>query len=118
MKLSNIWTQKEFLLEFNMSENLINLVTTIRDRKNKDEDKSYTSSLLSGGLPKCIDKMEEEFGELKEALNDNSNIVHEAADTIYHLLVTLEVADIKFEDVLNELENRKKQSGIEEKDNR
>ena len=101
-----------------MSENLINLAKTIRDRKNKDEDRSYTSSLLSGGLSKCIDKMEEEFGEIKEALNDKSNIVHEAADTIYHLLVTLEVADIKFEDVLEELENRKKQSGFEEKENR
>ena len=101
-----------------MSENLINLVKTIRDRKNKNEDKSYTSSLLSGGLSKCIDKMEEEFGELKEALNDNSNIVHEAADTIYHLLVTLEAADVKFEDILNELEIRKRQSGIEEKNNR
>ena len=99
-----------------MSENLINLVKIIRDRKNKD--KSYTSLLLSGGLSKCIDKMEEEFGELKVALNDNSNIVHEAADTIYHLLVTLEAADIKFEDVLKELEDRKKQSGIEEKNNR
>ena len=98
--------------------NLLNLVNTIRDRKNKDEDKSYTSSLLSGGLSKCIDKMEEEFGELKEALNEKSNIVHEAADTIYHILVALEVADIKFEDVLKELENRKKQSGIEEKNNR
>ena len=101
-----------------MSENLINLVETIRDRKNKDEDKSYTSSLLTGGLSKCIDKMEEEFGELKEALNDNCNVVHEAADTIYHLLVTLEAADIKLEDVLKEVENRKKQSGIEEKNNR
>ena len=93
-----------------MSENLLNLVNTIRDRKNKDEDKSYTSSLLSGGLSKCIDKMEEEFDELKEALNDKSNIVHEAADTIYHILVTLEAADIKFEDVLKELEDRKKQA--------
>jgi phosphoribosyl-ATP pyrophosphohydrolase len=101
-----------------MSENLINLVKIIRERKNKDGGKSYTSSLLSGGLSKCIDKMEEEFGELKEALNTNSNIVHEAADTIYHLLVALEVADIKFEDVLKELENRKKQSGVEEKNNR
>jgi phosphoribosyl-ATP pyrophosphohydrolase len=101
-----------------MSENLVNLVKIIRDRKNKNEDKSYTSSLLSGGLSKCIDKMEEEFSEFKEALNDNSNVVHEAADIIYHLLVTLEVADIKFEDVLKELENRKKQSGIEEKNNR
>ena len=101
-----------------MSENLIDLVKTIRNRKDKDEDKSYTSLLLSSGLSKCIDKMEEEFGELKEALNDNSNIVHEAADTIYHLLVTLEAANIKFEDVLKELEDRKKQSGIEEKNNR
>ena len=101
-----------------MSENLLNLVKIIRDRKNKDEDKSYTSSLLSGGISKCIDKMEEEFGELKDALNNNSNIVHEAADTVYHILVALEAADIKFEDVLKELENRKKQSGIEEKNNR
>ena len=101
-----------------MSNNLKNLVKTIKDRKNKDDDKSYTALLLSGGLIKCIDKMQEEFDELKEALNENSNIVHEAADTIYHLLVTLEAADIKFEDVLKELENRKKQSGIEEKNNR
>ena len=90
-----------------MSENLLNLVNTIRDRKNKDEEKSYTSSLLSGGLSKCIDKMEEEFDELKEALNDKSNIVHEAADTIYHILVTLEAADIKFEDVLNKTKSGK-----------
>ena len=101
-----------------MSENLLNLVNTIRERKDKDKDKSYTSSLLSAGLSKCIDKMEEELGELKEALNDKSNEVHEAADTIYHILVTLEAANIKFEDVLQELENRKNQSGIEEKNNR
>ncbi len=101
-----------------MSDNLKSLVKTIRNRKNKDSDKSYTSSLLSGGLTKCIDKMQEEFDELTEALNENSNIVHEAADTIYHLLVTLEVANIKFEDVLIELEKRKKKSGIEEKDSR
>jgi phosphoribosyl-ATP pyrophosphohydrolase len=101
-----------------MSKNLENLVKKIRDRKSMDEDKSYTSSLLAGGLVKCIDKLQEEFDELTEALNNNSNIVHEAADTIYHLLVTLEVANIKFEDVLEELENRKKQSGIEEKNNR
>ena len=99
-------------------KNLEDLVKTIRDRKNGDSDKSYTSTLLLGGLSKCIDKMEEEFCELKEALNDQSNVVHEAADTIYHILVTLEAADIKFEDVLKELEDRKKQSGIEEKNNR
>ena len=97
---------------------LENLIKTIRERKKDNKEKSYTSSLLSSGLTKCIDKMQEEFGELTEALKDNSNVVHEAADTIYHLLVTLEAANIKFEDVLKELENRKNQSGIEEKNNR
>ena len=98
---------------------LENLIKTIRERKKESKDKSYTSFLLSSGLTKCIDKMQEEFNELTEALKDNnSNVVHEAADTIYHLLVTLESANIKFEDVLKELENRKKQSGIEEKNNR
>ena len=48
-----------------MSQNLIDLAKIIRDRKNKDGDKSYTSSLLSGGLSKCIDKMEDSgAGEL------------------------------------------------------
>ena len=98
---------------------LENLIKTIRERKKESKDKSYTSFLLSGGLTKCIDKMQEEFNELTEALKDNnSNVVHEAADTIYHLLVTLESANIKFEDVLKELENRKSQSGITEKNNR
>ena len=115
LKQSNIWSQKEYPLESDMIDDL---VKTIRDRKNSSPDKSYTSSLLSDGLSKCIDKLEEEFGELKEALNAKNNEVHEAADLIYHLLVVLEAADVKFEDVLNELEKRKNQSGIEEKKNR
>jgi len=91
------------------------LLKTIRNRKNLSPEKSYTSSLLSGGLKSCIDKLEEEFFELKEALNSKNNQVHEAADLIYHLLVALEAADIKFEDVLKELNRRKNQSGLEEK---
>jgi len=101
-----------------MSNNLEDLVKIIKSRKNKDKDKSYTSSLLTEGVSGCIDKLQEEFDELKEAFNNNSNIIHEVADTIYHLLVTLEAANIKFEDVLEELEKRKKKSGIEEKNSR
>ena len=101
-----------------MSATIRKLVKTIKERKNTEPDKSYTSSLLSGGLDKCIDKLEEEFGELKEALNTKNNEVHEAADLLYHLLVALEAADIKFGDVLKELEKRKKKSGLEEKNNR
>ena len=94
------------------------LIKTIRKRKNSSPDKSYTSSLLSSGLSKCIDKLEEEFNELKVALNSKNNQVHEVADLIYHLLVTLEAADVKFEDVLKELGRRKNKSGLEERENR
>ena len=101
-----------------MSETLQNLVKTIKESKVKDKKLSYTSYLLSGGIESCIDKLEEEFNELKEAIRGNNNIIHETADTIYHLLVSLEAANINFNDVLIELEKRKKQSGFEEKKNR
>ena len=98
---------------------LDDLIKIIRERKKSNIDKSYTKQLISSGLEKCIEKLQEEFDELKYALNnDKSNVIHETADVIYHLLVSLEVADIKFEDVLIELEKRKKKSGIEEKNSR
>ena len=101
-----------------MRNELKTLIEIIRSRKEQDPKKSYSALLLSSGLDNCISKLEEEFYELKEALKENKNKIHEAADLIYHLLVTLEVANIKFEDVLIELQKREKQSGIEEKKNR
>ena len=80
---------------------------------------TYKKEDGGGGLsPDHRSVIEEEFRELKEALNTKNNEVHEAADLLYHLLVALEAADIKFGDVLKELEKRKKQSGLEEKNNR
>ena len=101
-----------------MRDVIKDLAKTIKERKNSSVDKSYTASLLEGGISKCVDKLEEEFDELKEALNKKNNEVHEAADVIYHLLVALEAANIKFDDILLELEKRKKSSGIEEKQKR
>ena len=94
------------------------LVKIIRDRKKIGSDKSYTNELLSGGTIKCMDKLEEEIIELKQALNTKNNEVHEAADVIYHFLVTLEAGNIKYEDVVNELSRRQASSGLEEKKNR
>ena len=101
-----------------MKNDLKTLIEIIRSKKEQDPKKSYSALLLSSGLDNCISKLEEEFYELKEALKENKNKIHETADLIYHLLVTLEVANIKFEDVLIELQKREKQSGIEEKKNR
>ena len=94
------------------------LVNIIRLNKNKDIKESYTAFLINSGLIACISKMQEEFEELKEALVKNENQTHEAADLMYHFLVTLEASHIRFEDVLIELKKRTKQSGIEEKKKR
>jgi phosphoribosyl-ATP pyrophosphohydrolase len=97
---------------------LLELAKTIKARKGADIKKSYTSFLLSKGSGECLSKFKEEAKEFSEAIQKNKNIVRESADVIYHFLVTLESRGIKFNDVIKELENRKKQSGHEEKKRR
>ena len=101
-----------------MSNFLLTLAKTIRSKKSEDTEKSYTSFLLSKGFDKCLSKFKEESEEFSEAIKNNSNIVHESADVIYHFLVTLESRGINFIDVIIELEKRKNQSGLKEKKNR
>ena len=85
-------------------ENLFNLA---RERKKSPVDGSYTNELLSNkSLGK--EKILEEINELIEAVENNSNKIHEAADVFYHLTMYLEANDIKIEDVMNELNKRKK----------
>ena len=55
-----------------------------------------------------VKKVKEEIGELVEAIENNSNKVHEAADVLYHLLVYLEGNGVRIEDIMDELEKRKK----------
>ena len=99
--------QKEFLLEFNMLDTLENLIKLARERKSAPVDGSYTNKLLTDkSLSKA--KVLEEVDELIEAVEENSNIIHEAADVFYHLLMYLEANDIKIEEVMLELEKRKK----------
>ncbi len=90
-----------------MLKNLEDLIKTIRDRKNSSPDKSYTSKLLND-KNLSLSKVKEEIIELIEAVEKNSNKIHESADVLYHLLVYLEANNIKIEDVMKELEKRKK----------
>ena len=80
---------------------------TIRERKNSSPDKSYTNKLLND-KNLSVAKVKEEIGELIEAVEHDSNKIHEAADVIYHLMVYLEANDIKVEDVMIELKKRQK----------
>ena len=89
---------------FNTLENLIKLA---RDRKSSPVEGSYTNKLLTDkSLSKA--KVLEEVDELIEAVEENSNKIHEAADVFYHLLMYLEANDIKIEEVMSEFEKRKK----------
>ena len=90
-----------------MLKNLEDLIKTIRDRKNSSPDKSYTKKLLND-KNLSVSKVKEEMAELIEAVEKNTNKIHESADVIYHLLVYLEANNIKIEDVMKELEKRKK----------
>ena len=89
---------------FNTLENLIKLA---RERKANPVDGSYTNKLLKDkSLSKA--KVLEEVNELIEAIEENTNKIHEAADVFYHLLMYLEANDVKIEEVMQELEKRKK----------
>ena len=101
-----------------MSEIIERLVKTIRSRKGSDTKSSYTSLLLSKGSDYCLNKLKEEIAELEDAIKNKKNTVHETADVIYHLLVTLQSANINFEDIIRELKKREGISGFEEKQNR
>ncbi len=86
---------------------LEDLVTLARERKNNPIEGSYTNKLLDDkSLAK--EKVLEEINELIEAIEQDTNKVHEAADVFYHLIMYLEKSGIKIEEVMEELISRKK----------
>ena len=90
-----------------MFKGLEELVKIIRERKNSSPDSSYTNKLLND-KKLSAEKVREEIKELLEAVEKNTNKIHESADVLYHLLVYFEVNGIKIEDVIDELQKRKK----------
>ena len=90
-----------------MLNTLENLIKLARERKTNPVQGSYTNKLLTDkSLSKA--KVLEEIDELIEAIEENTNKIHEAADVFYHLLMYLEANDVKIEEVMGELEKRKK----------
>ena len=89
-----------------MFKGLEELVKVIRERKSSSPDKSYTNKLLND-KKLSTEKVKEEIKELFEAVEKNTNKIHESADVLYHLLVYLETNGIKIEDVMDELKKEK-----------
>jgi len=90
-----------------MLSTLENLIKLARERKSTPIEGSYTNKLLTDkALSKA--KVLEEVDELIEAIEEDTNKIHEAADVFYHLLMYLEANDVKIEEVMQELEKRKK----------
>ena len=90
-----------------MLNTLENLFKLARERKKTPVEGSYTNKLLED-KSLCKAKVLEEIEELIEAVEENTNKIHEAADVFYHLIVYLEANNIKIEDVMVELNKRKK----------
>ena len=90
-----------------MLDTLESLFKLAQDRKKNPVDGSYTNKLL-GDKSLSKEKVVEEINELIEAVEKNSNKIHEAADVFYHLIMYLEANDVKIEEVMEELNKRKK----------
>ena len=90
-----------------MFKTLEELIAVIRQRKESSVEESYTYKLLKN-KKLSVEKIKEEIAEFIEAIEKNTNKVHEAADVLYHFMVLLEANDIKIEDVMNELKKRQK----------
>ena len=88
--------------------NILNdLIKLARERKKNPIEGSYTNELLSN-KSLSREKVLEEINELVEAVEKDTNKIHEAADVFYHLIMYLEANAINIEDVMTELEKRKK----------
>jgi len=103
-----------------MANVLTRLARTIEARKGEDEKKSYAAKLFARGPYKCAEKFGEEAVEaiIAAAKDDKKNLTEEAADGLFHMLIMLSSRDVKWDDVLEELERREGTSGIVEKQSR
>jgi phosphoribosyl-ATP pyrophosphohydrolase/phosphoribosyl-AMP cyclohydrolase len=96
------------------------LYHTIQERKKADPSTSWTAKLLSKGDNTILKKVVEEAGEFSFAYKDNDEheIIYEAADLTYHVLVALAAKNISPDRVKQELARRFDMSGIAEKNSR
>jgi phosphoribosyl-ATP pyrophosphohydrolase len=96
---------------------LADLERIVAERAASADVKSYTAILYARGIGKASQKLGEEAVEtvIAAVSGDRQGVVSESADLLYHLLVVLGISGIKLGEVLEELERRTVQTGLEEK---
>ena len=99
---------------------LTRLEQVIADRKNASPDTSYVAKLSAAGIEKMAQKLGEEATETVIAAlsGGREELVSEAADLIFHLLVLLQARRVTLDEVMAELDRREGTSGLEEKTSR
>lgn len=99
---------------------LEDLEARIAERASASPDESYTARLISRGMPKTAQKLGEEATEavIAAVRGDSIELVKEAADVLYHLMVVLKAAGVPLSAVMAELDARTVQSGLAEKASR
>jgi len=99
---------------------LADLAAIIHARAHSGDPGSYTAKLVAKGASRCAKKFGEEAVEAVIAATEHNrdDLTSEAADVLYHLLVMLEAAEVPLDAVMDELEGRTSQTGLQEKASR
>jgi phosphoribosyl-ATP pyrophosphohydrolase len=99
---------------------LADLEKIVTERGRSGDPGSYTAKLLGAGVERCAKKFGEEAVEaaLAAVSGDRKALTAEAADVLYHLLVMLEAGGVRLAEVMNELQRRTAQTGLQEKASR
>jgi phosphoribosyl-ATP pyrophosphohydrolase len=101
-------------------DTLARLEQIIKERRAASPDESYVAKLNSRGLPEIARKVGEEAVETAVAAisYEKEQVIGEAADLLFHLLVLLDARQVPLAEVLAELERREGVSGLDEKASR
>ncbi len=101
-------------------DTLKRLEETIAARASASPDSSYVAKLNAKGTQKIAQKLGEEATEavIAAVSGDRKELVGEAADVIFHLMVLLQNKGVALDEVLGELERREGTSGLDEKASR
>ena len=96
---------------------LDDLARIVAERAGAGADRSYTAKLLADGPARAAKKLGEEAVEavIAAVQGDRAELIREAADVLYHLLVVLKGGGVSLDEVMAELQRRTAQSGLDEK---